>query len=84
MKTFAQKCADAGIRMLPISKSEREGLVYPVIHKFTHGGVNYRINKSDDDYIFCATKFKSRYYHAVKIFKTLAEAENFIFTSECP
>lgn len=74
------------IEKLPISKTDRE--VYNVVAKFkTCDGLRkYRIKKYEEN-LFCFewTRDNSRYFcGGNKFFKTLREAKNFIFTSDCP
>lgn len=81
-KSFKELYEAAGLKSLPIPKHESESESMKCFYKFTDGNRKYRINQLDDQYLFSATKWKSRYFHGVKLFKTLPEAEDFIFTSE--
>lgn len=80
---FKEEIENNGGKYLQILKHERESDIIKVIHKFEFEDRKYRIALSDGRYYFEATKYKSRYFHAIKVFQTLEDAENFIFTSEC-
>lgn len=59
---------------LPILKHER----HRVLRKFSLDNHKYRIDKNDDGFYFLVTKYRSRYFHCIKILKSLSDAENFL------
>lgn len=79
MNDFKRLCKGSNITMLPLLKTDTN-----TIHKFKCDDRKFRIDDyGDDGYCFSATRVNSRYFHGIRIFKSLPEAEDFIFTSEC-
>lgn len=83
VNVFNDVLIKAGLKILKITKHERDCRIMKVLHKFSYDGRNFRIvETSEKIFYFESTKYNCRYYHFVKAFYSLKEAQNFIFTTE--